>query len=760
MGVSVIITILTKMMSRLVCFILYSILVGFPIQGFSQQARIWDCLVHGRYDETIRLCDSVLQNGSVYERHEVLGMKSRALLYSYKLEEYLGTIRIAAKYDPIPERAEILLSLRTSEYYQYSLATDSTIHFAIKAMGLYRDTPSVLNDSLKSYLYATFGNSMRNGQKVDAYLKVHHNESELRNRYLMSYLDTALMYAVNDEQRADIYTKAGTLYSDRVWEYPKLRTTQLEGFSDVSIQYLNKAISLFHNPTKIAHAYALIGLNYHYLLQFNEAEDTFEYAMSVLKSEGVIQSLEELLSITNWRGRNFEFWHEYEGDIRHLIKADSLYRSSLDAWYQLVTRSGQNGMNDGFRISPTNKLAATNSMLFKETGDTTYLSEAFKFCDWSKYATLDIETTSLSQLQECLNDSQLFVQWFMRIEPKVNMAFVITRSKFFLVKTGRADCSGRRFQNLNGSLGLNKFKESSYFTYGRYFASVDSVIKSLGIKQLILSNYDECSWLNLDVLISDTLATSWKDQPYLFKRYQISYALSARSFVDSYRNKTATNSGGFGVSIGKYDNEATLRFSEDLTQKLENDYILERVGFRGNIEQSRVALCFSHGQGALSERQSYLLTSTNDTLRVSEIFDMKLDNDFVMLTACNTNTSTQYRSEGAVGNFSKALRYAGALSTLTTSWQIDERSNSLIIERFLFHLSNGVDKSKALWMAKQDYWNQCETDEEFNPLYWASYVLTGNINPVEIQKKQRFDKNWLWLLLLIPVGVAGWKKFS
>ena len=748
------------MMSRLVHFIFYSILISFPVQAFSQQTRIWDYLVDGRYDESIRLCDSVLQNGSVEERHKVLGMKSRALLYSYKLEGYLGTIRIAAKYDTNPERAEILLSLRTSQYYQYSLAKDSTIHFVVKAMGLYRKTPSALNDSLKSYLYATFGNCMRNGHRVDAYLMEHHNNSELRNQYLMSYLDTALIYAVNDEQRADIYMKAGTLYSDRVEQFPKLRTKQLEDFSDVSIQYLNKAIQLLHNPTRIAHAYALIGLNHHYLLQFNEAENTFKHALSVLKSEGVIQSLEELLSITNWRGRNFEFWHEYEGDIRHLIKADSLYRSSLDAWHQLVARSGQNGMNDGYRVSPTNKLAATNSMLFKETGDTTYLLEVFKFCDWSQYATLDVPTTSLSQLQECLSDSQIFVQWFMSIGPELNMAFVITRSKVWLVRTRRADCSGRRSQNLNGSLGLNKFKEASYFNYGRYFATVDSVIKSLGIKQLIISNYDECSWLNLDILISDTLADSWKTQPYLFKRYQISYALSARSFVDSYRDKTTTGSGGVGVSIGKYENEATLRFSENLIQKLENDYVLDRLDFRDNIEQSGVALCFSHGQGSLSERQSYLLTSTDDTLRVSEIFEMKLDNDFVMLTACNTNTSTQYRSEGAVGSFSKALRYAGALSTLTTSWQIDERSNSLITERFLFHLSNDVDKSEALWMAKQDYWNQCETDEEFNPLYWASYVLTGNVSPVEVQEREMVNKNWLWFLLLIPIGFAGWKKLT
>ena len=50
------------------------------------------------------------------------------------------------------------------------------------------------------------------------------------------------------------------------------------------------------------------------------------------------------------------------------------------------------------------------------------------------------------------------------------------------------------------------------------------------------------------------------------------------------------------------------------------------------------------------------------------------------------------------------------------------------------------------------------SEEEFKPLYWAPYIITGNTDPVVIKKKSKIEWGWLSFLLAIPIGVFFWKR--
>lgn len=716
-------------MSKL--FVLF-FFVQLAFDGLAQGYSGWKDIINGKYIDVIQKLNND-KHRDLYRLEE----RAHALYRSYQIEEYHKTIKQAYQVDGDRSRAEILIRMRTADYYQMVLRSDSTIHFTQEAMRLYRKTGANLSDSLKCYIYSNYANNVRNWRGPDA-ANGGRWPKHIRNQYLMAYLDTAMQFAVNDEQRADIYMILGTLHTDGLQAYERDRSEEHIIRSARSISYLQKAVELLRSPTRIAHAYALIGLNHHYMQKYGKADAAYQKAMSWLAKDSIIQSAEEYLTVCNWRGTNLELWFVQSNETDFLQLADSMYRISIPYWTKMLNVAGDNGVNDGYRVSPLNKMAAVNYRLYRQTGEQRYFERAFEYADAAKYPTQDVPNVKFAQVQALLNDSTAFVHWTITTRPKVNLVFVILKDTAMVIQTDRAMCHQKVISNMSGQNGLTEFKSWSFESYQRYFMSADSVLQRYGINHLVASNCDECATLNLDVLVSDTLSTTWKDLAYLFKRYSISYALSARSYV-SCHSSDRNEAIGIGISIGDYTQRADLRFSRQMVSNLKESYEVDISDVLDNLLGSTVALLLSHGEGSVVQRKAQLFVKDDRTITVDDIFGLQLNNDLVLVTACNTNTSLSYKSEGAVGNFTKALRYAGSKSTVTTSWEIDEQTNAFIISRFIHYLAAGIDKSTALWYAKNDYWKQEHTDDAYyRPMYWAPYVLTGNLTPVLIPKKQRW----------------------
>jgi hypothetical protein len=58
--------------------------------------------------------------------------------------------------------------------------------------------------------------------------------------------------------------------------------------------------------------------------------------------------------------------------------------------------------------------------------------------------------------------------------------------------------------------------------------------------------------------------------------------------------------------------------------------------------------------------------------------------------------------------------------------------------------------------AQEDYLDQCQTEEERNPKYWAGIMLIGDDSPLLIKEKR---ERYYLLLLLLPVLMAWlWQR--
>jgi CHAT domain-containing protein len=106
---------------------------------------------------------------------------------------------------------------------------------------------------------------------------------------------------------------------------------------------------------------------------------------------------------------------------------------------------------------------------------------------------------------------------------------------------------------------------------------------------------------------------------------------------------------------------------------------------------------------------------------VYEIFNLKLNAELVVLSACETGLGKEVRGEGLIG-LTRAFLYAGTPSVAVSLWKVEDRSTAELMARFYRHLKDGRTKAGALRQAQLDLIG----DKKFaHPYYWAPFVLVG-----------------------------------
>jgi CHAT domain-containing protein len=121
-------------------------------------------------------------------------------------------------------------------------------------------------------------------------------------------------------------------------------------------------------------------------------------------------------------------------------------------------------------------------------------------------------------------------------------------------------------------------------------------------------------------------------------------------------------------------------------------------------------------------------TPDNDgLLTASKIASLKLNADWVVLSACNTAASDGTPDAGGLSGLAKAFFYAGARSLLASHWSVPSRATvKLVIEAFegLKH-DPKIGRAEALRRAEMAMLDPANPPEFAHPLSWAPFVLAG-----------------------------------
>ena len=109
-------------------------------------------------------------------------------------------------------------------------------------------------------------------------------------------------------------------------------------------------------------------------------------------------------------------------------------------------------------------------------------------------------------------------------------------------------------------------------------------------------------------------------------------------------------------------------------------------------------------------------------LEVRDIVKLRLTAGLVVLSACETGMGRLERGEGVIG-LARAFLLAGAQCTLVSLWKVNDRSTSLLMERFYRRALDGrTSRAQALAEAKRAL---LRTEATHSPFFWAPFILIG-----------------------------------
>ena len=113
-------------------------------------------------------------------------------------------------------------------------------------------------------------------------------------------------------------------------------------------------------------------------------------------------------------------------------------------------------------------------------------------------------------------------------------------------------------------------------------------------------------------------------------------------------------------------------------------------------------------------------------LRASDVAMLKINADFVVLSACNTAAGDKPGAE-ALSGLARAFFYAGAKSLVVSNWEVDSEATVELMDGLFeavkvnFHLSH----AEALRLSMLKMIDNPSKPAWAQPKYWAPFVVVG-----------------------------------
>jgi len=168
---------------------------------------------------------------------------------------------------------------------------------------------------------------------------------------------------------------------------------------------------------------------------------------------------------------------------------------------------------------------------------------------------------------------------------------------------------------------------------------------------------------------------------------------------------------------------------------------LSKLGFAANrqvvesgvLDQYRIVHFATHGQfnDEHPELSGILLSSVNEQgqsqlgfLSTSDIFNLKLRADLVVLSACRTGLGKEIKGEGLSG-LTRGFMYAGAARVVASLWSVSDEATSKLMSRFYQGMiSQKLSPAAALRSAQVSMWKE---DPQWDSFYnWAAFTIQGD----------------------------------
>ncbi|HEY9837025.1 MAG TPA: CHAT domain-containing protein, partial [Vampirovibrionales bacterium] len=170
--------------------------------------------------------------------------------------------------------------------------------------------------------------------------------------------------------------------------------------------------------------------------------------------------------------------------------------------------------------------------------------------------------------------------------------------------------------------------------------------------------------------------------------------------------------GGGAMSAFDFDASRATVANTDLTQYQMVHFATHGFVSSSNPELSGVVLSLVDEQG----------NGVDGFLRLHDIFNLQLNAEVVVLSACQTGLGDSIRGEGLVG-LTRGFMYAGTPRLVVSLWNVDDAATAGLMSKFYGKLlSQGLTPAQALREAQLE---MLASEEWQSPYFWAAFTLQG-----------------------------------
>lgn len=166
---------------------------------------------------------------------------------------------------------------------------------------------------------------------------------------------------------------------------------------------------------------------------------------------------------------------------------------------------------------------------------------------------------------------------------------------------------------------------------------------------------------------------------------------------------------------------------------------------RSDLSKYRVISFATHGLLAgdfrgLSEPALVLTPASHSNpnddglLRASEIAQLRLDADLVILSACNTGRAEGDGGAYGLSGLARAFFAAGARAIVVSHWAVSSEATVALLTKALQLMQNDAKLSKSAALNQAMLWMMSGgAGEQFTaPAYWAPFVILGDDRPLHV----------------------------
>jgi len=170
--------------------------------------------------------------------------------------------------------------------------------------------------------------------------------------------------------------------------------------------------------------------------------------------------------------------------------------------------------------------------------------------------------------------------------------------------------------------------------------------------------------------------------------------------------------------------EINLRYQTKVEKLTVFTNEVTKACFMSSLKNYDIVHIATHGYVDKKDyRNSGLFFSQNngdDFLHLNEIYNLEIDANLIVLSACKTNVGQSQTGEGLMA-LPRGFIYAGVPNVIASLWKVhDERTKDLMLAFYKYLLEDKQTYAGALRKAKLD----C-IEKGFLPMDWAGFVLIG-----------------------------------